>query len=95
MKQVSIQISYDDERLEAMRIFLSENGTTIEDELLSALDAIYRKNVPSQVRAFFEKRSQTEPAKPKSKPDKAGVGVQKGTDDKVTAPDAKTVLGAF
>ena len=45
MKQVSIQISYDDERLEAMRIFLSENGTTIEDELLSALDAIYRKNV--------------------------------------------------
>lgn len=66
MKQVTIQFTYDDERLEALRIYLADNGSTIEDELTSALDAVYKKTVPSQVRTFLDKRSQSEPTKPKS-----------------------------
>lgn len=46
MKQVTIQFTYDDERLEALRIYLADNGSTIEDELTSALDAVYKKTVP-------------------------------------------------
>lgn len=61
MKQVNIQFAYDDERLEALRIYLAESGSTIEDELTAALDAVYKKTVPSQVRSFLDKRSQTEP----------------------------------
>lgn len=95
MKQVNIQFAYDDERLEALRIYLAESGSTIEDELTAALDAVYKKTVTSQVRAFLDKRSQTEPPKPKSKPSGAGVNASKGTDDKSSAPEAKAVHGAF
>lgn len=95
MKQVNIQFAYDDERLEALRIYLAESGSTIEDELTSALDAVYKKTVPSQVRAFLDKRSLTEPTKPKGKPSGAGVSVSKGADDKSSTPETKAVHGAF
>lgn len=95
MKQVTIQFTYDDERLEALRIYLADNGSTIEDELTSALDAVYKKTVPSQVRTFLDKRSQSEPTKPKSKPERAGVNASKGTDNKVSEPESKAVSGAL
>lgn len=95
MKQVNIQFAYDDERLEALRIYLAESGSTIEDELTAALDAVYKKTVPSQVRSFLDKRSQTEPTKPKCKPSGTGVNASKGTDDKSSAPGTKAVCGAF
>ena len=95
MKQVTIQFTYDDERLEALRIYLADNGSTIEDELTSALDAVYKKTVPSQVRTFLDKRSQSEPTKPKSKTDRAGVNASKGTDDKVSETESKAVSGAL
>lgn len=95
MKQVNIQFAYDDERLEALRIYLAESDSTIEDELTAALDAVYKKTVPSQVRSFLDKRSQTEAPKPKGKPSGASVNASKGTDDKSSASEAKAVCGAF
>ena len=95
MKQVNIQFAYDDERLEALRIYLAESGSTIEDELTAALDAVYKKTVPSQVRSFLDKRSQTEPTKPNGKPSGAGVNASKGTDDNRPRREQKRFAGIF
>ena len=56
-KQSSVQFSYDDEKLEAVRIFLQNKGTTLEAELVNMMDQIYRKNVPSDVRNYLDVRA--------------------------------------
>ena len=49
-KRAIVQIEYDPERIEALRFYLGERNATLEAELLEAMDAIFRKNVPAQVR---------------------------------------------
>ena len=46
----TVQVEYDSEKLEAIRFYLSDRNTTVERELLEAMDAVFKKNVPSQVR---------------------------------------------
>lgn len=56
-KQSNIQFTYDEEKLEAVRIFLQHKGSTLEDELIAMMDQIYRKNVPSDVRNYLDARA--------------------------------------
>lgn len=95
MKLTTVQVEYDAERLEALRMYLKDNGTTVEKEMALMMDALFRKNVPAQVRTFFEMRSGAEPSKPKGKPDRAPVSAKEGADDKSTAPEAKQPGVAF
>lgn len=74
MKKVTISISYDEEKLSALKLYLEQKGTQVEDELTNALEVMYSKNVPSGVRDFINMRSGAEPAPPKPKkprPEKA------------------------
>ena len=74
MKKVTISISYDEEKLSALKLYLEQKGTQVEDELTNALEVMYSKNVPAGVRDFINMRSGTEPAPPKPKkprPEKA------------------------
>ena len=67
MKKVTISISYDEEKLSALKLYLEQKGTQVEDELTNALEVMYSKNVPSGVRDFINMRSWAEPAPPKPK----------------------------
>ena len=67
MKQITLQISYDEEKMSALKIFLAERDTTIEDEIVSLLDVSYKKNVPTQIREFIAKRTQSEGGKSNKK----------------------------
>ena len=67
MKKVTISISYDEEKLSALKLYLEQKGTQVEDELTNALEVMYSKNVPSGVRDFISMRSGAEPAPPKPK----------------------------
>ena len=67
MKKVTISISYDEEKLSALKLYLEQKGTQVEDELTNALEVMYSKNVPSGVRDFINMRSGAEPAPPKPK----------------------------
>lgn len=67
MKKVTISISYDEEKLAALKLYLEQKGTQVEDELTNALEVMYSKNVPSGVRDFINMRSGAEPAPPKPK----------------------------
>lgn len=56
MKKAMITISYDEEKLSAVKLYLEQKGMQVEDELTKALETLYTKNVPAGVREFFELR---------------------------------------
>ena len=51
MKKSTVSVSYDDEKISAMKVYLKD--TTLEEELLKAMDMLYEKHVPSRVREFL------------------------------------------
>lgn len=62
MKKTTITLSYDEEKLNALRLYIDQKNTQIEDELESAIDVLYQKHVPSGVREYIDMRSGTVPA---------------------------------
>ena len=71
MKTATITISYDEEKLAALRLYLSQKNQTVEEELLAATDNLYTKTVPNNVREFIDLRAGktvSEPKKRKPKP---------------------------
>jgi hypothetical protein len=62
-KFATVQIEYDVEKLEAVRFFLMDKNSTVERELLDAMDTIFKKHVPAQVRDYIERKNA-----PRSKP---------------------------
>lgn len=57
MKKTTITISFDDEKLNALKLYLGQKDAQVEDELTKALDTLYGKTVPAGVRDFIEMRS--------------------------------------
>lgn len=61
MKKTTLTLSYDEEKLNALKIYIGQKNTQVEDELFSALDVLYQKHVPSGVREYIDMRSGTAP----------------------------------
>ena len=71
MKTATITISYDEEKLAALRLYLGQKNQTVEEELLTATDSLYTKTVPNNVREFIDLRAGktvSEPKKRRPKP---------------------------
>ena len=71
MKTATITISYDEEKLAALRLYLGQKNQTVEEELLTATENLYTKTVPNNVREFIDLRTGktvSEPKKRKPKP---------------------------
>ena len=71
MKTATITISYDEEKLTALRLYLGQKNQTVEEELTAAVDNLYMKTVPNNVREFIDLRAGktvSEPKKRKPKP---------------------------
>ena len=58
MRKVNVTVSYDEEKLKALEIYLTKRGMSFDDELLKSIDALYAKNVPSAVKEFFEMKDE-------------------------------------
>ena len=68
MKKTSVSVSYDEEKLSTLKLYLEQKGIQIEEELTKSLDALYAKNVPAGVREFLNLRSgNAEPPAPKAR----------------------------
>ena len=87
MKTATISISFDEEKLNALKLYLDQKGAKTEDELVKALDVLYTKTVPAGVREFIDMRSGVTPKAPAQKtkklklnPPSSAVGVKSGTD---------------
>ena len=75
MKTATISISFDEEKLNALKLYLDQKGAKTEDELAKALDVLYTKTVPAGVREFIDMRSGVTPkaSAPKMKKTKPSV----------------------
>lgn len=57
MKKTAITISFDEEKLSALKMYLEQKNMNVGDELEKAIDILYTKNVPSGVRDFIDMKS--------------------------------------
>lgn len=67
MKKTTVSVSFDDEKLSALKMYLEQRGQTIEGELEKALETLYAKTVPAGVREFLNLRSGVVPTHLKAK----------------------------
>ena len=67
MKTATITISYDEEKLTALRLYLGQKNQTMEEELLAAADNLYTKTVPNNVREFIDLRAGKTVSEPKKR----------------------------
>ncbi len=81
MKKTTISVSFDDEKLSALKMYLEQRGQTVEGELEKTLDNLYAKTVPVGVREFLDMRSGVVSTPPKAKKPKSPVVSAVGTSD--------------
>ena len=62
MKKTTVTVTFEEEKLTALKMYLEKNETNVEQELTKALENLYAKTVPAEVRRFFEMKSGAEPA---------------------------------
>ncbi len=57
MKKATVMITMDEEKLTALRLYLSQKDQQVETELERAAEALYQKTVPAGVREFIDLRA--------------------------------------
>ena len=65
MKKVGISVMFDEEKLSATKMYMLQKNLDVKTELEKALDGMYAKYVPSNVREFIDMKEQTD-FKPKA-----------------------------
>lgn len=69
MRKINLTIPYEEEKVKALRWYMEQKGTKLEDELVKAVDTLFGKIVPANVRNYICKDEDAPPAAeaPKSK----------------------------
>jgi hypothetical protein len=57
MKQATITISFEDEKLSAVRRYMQKKKASLEDELIAQLTKLYEKHVPVGVQEYINERN--------------------------------------
>lgn len=71
MKKENITVAYNAERLNAIRLFLSQKSLNFDAEIEIFLDSLFKKVVPIDVRRFLDMKNNNTPGKPISTARKA------------------------
>ena len=61
MKQANIQITFEEEKLRALRRYIAKRDSTLETELQKAAQRLYEKVVPTAVQEYIGDCAQDEP----------------------------------
>ena len=70
MKQANIQITFEEEKLRALRRYIAKRDSTLEAELQKATQRLYEKVVPAAVQEYISDCTQDDPVrKPQKKPE--------------------------
>lgn len=65
MKNATISISVEQEKLSAIRFYAGKKDANLERELEEFIDKLYEKYVPVQTREYIESMAAAAPEKPK------------------------------
>ena len=82
MKTATITVSFDEEKLNALKLYLDQKGTKTEDEL-------YTKTVPAGVREFIDMRSGVTPKAPAQRTKKVKNNISPSSAVGEAKPEAK------
>ena len=63
MKQANIQITFEEEKLRALRRYIAKRDSTLEAELQKAAQRLYEKVVPAAVQEYISDCEQDEPVR--------------------------------
>jgi len=63
MKQATIQITFEEEKLRALRRYIAKRDSTLEGELQKAAQRLYEKVVPAAVQEYISDGEQNEAAR--------------------------------
>jgi len=64
MKKETVTISYDAEKLNAIKQYMGKKELNFEQEMQDHLEKAYEKHVPPTVREYIESREMAEPTRP-------------------------------
>lgn len=67
MKQVNLTIAFDEEKLTALKRYMSKKELELESEMTDALTKLYEKYVPAPVREYIDESDAPTLAAPKPK----------------------------
>lgn len=65
MKQGNLAISFEEEKLAALRRYMGKKELDLEAELTDALTKLYKKYVPAPVREYIDETDAPVPAAPR------------------------------
>ena len=57
MKKTSVSIIYEDEKLNAVKMYMEQCDLDFKEELEKSVDSLYAKYVPANVREFIDMKS--------------------------------------
>jgi hypothetical protein len=73
MKKTTITITYDEEKIAALRLFLEQKGLTLDAELESFVSKLFKRIVPQNVQEYLELKDCVAPTPPPKKPHTPGA----------------------
>ena len=68
MKQTAVQITFEIEKLNALKFFMKKKEANLTSELDNLMQKLYEKYVPQPAREYIEGCPKPEPARPPRKP---------------------------
>lgn len=68
MNKVSLTLSFEEDKLEAMEIFLKKDGSSVQKKMEEALKKLYEEAVPEPVREFVDAKAGGKPKRPTPPP---------------------------
>lgn len=68
MNKVPLTFSIEEDKLEAMEVFLKKDGSSVQKKLEEILKELYEKVVPEPVREFVDAKAGVKPKRPAPAP---------------------------
>ena len=85
MKKTTLTVPYEEEKIKALRWYLEQKGSRLEDELVKAVDTLFQKNVPANVRSYICKDEEAPPAAEAPKPKRPRADDEQESSDAASA----------
>jgi len=70
MKNLSVQIPFDNEKLEALRLSLEAKDIFLEDEVEQFLTGLYKRSVHKEVQQYLDSKAAIAPKPARPRPGK-------------------------
>ena len=86
MSKVPLTFSFEEDKLEAMEVFLKKEGSSIQKKMEETLKKLYEEVVPEPVREFVDAKAGGKPKRPAPSPKPKPTPKAKSEPGKEAAP---------